>query len=48
MICFSFIVYNENEGSLYIHHDIMLESVPLAIEWLNFDAATENQIGMYI
>ena len=43
---FSFIVYNEDEGSLYVHHDIMLESVPLVIEWLNYDVATENQPGI--
>ena len=44
---FSFQVYNEDEGSLYIHHDIMLESVPLAIEWLSYDVASENQSGKY-
>jgi len=41
-------VYNENESSLYVHHDIMLESVPLAIEWLSYDVATENQPGNFL
>uniref|UniRef100_A0A6M2DNG7 Putative wd40 domain protein n=1 Tax=Xenopsylla cheopis TaxID=163159 RepID=A0A6M2DNG7_XENCH len=30
-------IYNENEGSLYVHHDLLLPTFPLCIEWLDYD-----------
>ncbi|KAI8980019.1 transducin family protein/WD-40 repeat family protein [Trametes punicea] len=29
-------VYDESEENLYVHHDIMLPSFPLCLEWLDF------------
>ncbi|XP_018320830.1 periodic tryptophan protein 1 homolog [Agrilus planipennis] len=38
-------VYNEEEESLYVHHDILLPSFPLCLEWL--DKETGHPPGSY-
>ncbi|XP_053674920.1 periodic tryptophan protein 1 homolog [Anopheles nili] len=35
-------IHNEEEGSLYVHHDFLLPSPPLCIEWLSFDPGSDT------
>lgn len=35
-------VYNENDGDMYVHHDVILKSAPLCIEWLNASDVSEH------
>jgi len=33
-------VYESAEDNIYVHHDIMLPSLPLCVEWLNYNTNT--------
>lgn len=35
-------LWNEDEGDSYVHHDLMLSSYPLCLEWLDFDCGEEE------
>jgi periodic tryptophan protein 1 len=38
-------VFEENEDNLYVHHDVMLPSFPLCVEWLDFRAGRRAEEG---
>lgn len=46
--CLEVYIYNESEDNLYVHHDIVLESFPLCLEWLSYDPALDGQSGNYV
>eukprot|EP00128_Syssomonas_multiformis_P017046 Colp12_sorted_trinity150504_noHs@36386 len=36
-------VWEEEEENAYVHHDIILSSFPLCLEWLDFESGTEEK-----
>jgi periodic tryptophan protein 1 len=32
------LVYNDKEGYLYVHHDILMLNMPLCLTWLDYDS----------
>ncbi|KAF2204199.1 WD40 repeat-like protein [Delitschia confertaspora ATCC 74209] len=43
-------VYEDADDNLYVHHDIMLPSIPLAVEWIDLPAgkADKNAKGNFV
>nr|KAG5711063.1 hypothetical protein BaRGS_013797 [Batillaria attramentaria] len=40
-------VYNEELANLYVHHDYLLSSFPLVVEWLDYDVA-DGSTGNFV
>ena len=40
---FSFPVYNDNEDGMYVHHDLLLPSPPMALEWMSYDPGEDTK-----
>lgn len=38
-------VYNESDSALFCHHDILLPSFPLALEWIDYDPSDPDTIS---
>lgn len=41
-------VYNETEDQFFIHHDIFLPTMPLCLEWMDYDAGDPSQHGNFL
>ncbi|CAF0807161.1 unnamed protein product [Adineta ricciae] len=38
-------VYNDKEGYLYVHHDILMLHMPLCLTWLDYDVKNTNPVN---
>ena len=37
-------LYNDEQGQLYVHHDVMLPDMPLCVEWIGVDPLTRHKV----
>ena len=45
--CLVILVYSESEQHSYCHHEVLLSSFPLALEWLDFDPEQPDKRGVH-
>ncbi|CAF1251924.1 unnamed protein product [Rotaria magnacalcarata] len=38
-------IYNDKEGYLYVHHDILMLHMPLCLTWLDYDTNNSNTVN---
>lgn len=43
--CTTFSVYSESDEHAYSHHEILLSSFPLALEWMDYDPEEPDKKG---
>ncbi|XP_031557007.1 periodic tryptophan protein 1 homolog [Actinia tenebrosa] len=42
------LLWNEEEDNYYVHHDILMDSFPLALEWIDFDPDGSPNPGNFV
>lgn len=41
-------VYEKEKNNVYVHHEIMLNSFPLCLEWINYDPSEADKQGSFL
>lgn len=41
-------MYEKEKNNVYVHHEIMLNSFPLCLEWINYDPSEADKQGSFL